>query len=320
MKNKKTIIISGGSGFLGRHLGLKIDKNKYHVVLCSRNNTLNRYSNFFTDCTSAPMDVSNFNNVNEIVKRFKPDHIIHAAATKFVDTSISFPNECLDINVLGSQNIARSAMQNNVKSVIGISTDKATPPASTIYGLSKSIMEHLFFNLSKSSKTKFICVRFGNIAWSSGSVLPIWESMFNKQNKIITTGFEMKRFIFSVQEAAELVLRCLDNYRSLNGKIVSQEMKCVKIENLLKVFAKEYNCKWIKGKKRPGDQLNEILIGNTELNKTDIVKINNIKHYIIDYHKGSSSKLKKEISTLYAKECSDPEIKKLILNKPKVVL
>ena len=99
MKNKKTIVITGGSGFLGRHLGLQIDKKKYNVILCSRNNTFNRYSNFFTDCVSAPMDITNYKNVNEIINRFKPDYIIHAAATKFVDTSISFPNECLDINV-----------------------------------------------------------------------------------------------------------------------------------------------------------------------------------------------------------------------------
>lgn len=320
MYKKKNILITGGSGFLGRHLAKQIDKKKFNIILCSRNNTLNRYSNFFTNCLSAPLDISNFNNVNEIFNRFKPDYVIHAAATKFVDTSITYPNECIDINVIGSQNIARSAIQNNVKSVIGISTDKATPPASTIYGLSKSIMEHLFFNLSKSSKTKFTCVRFGNIAWSSGSVLPIWESMIKKKNKITTTGFEMKRFIFSVQDASELVLRCLNNYKSLNGKIVSQDMKYVKIGNLLKVFAKEYKCKWIKGHKRPGDQINEILIGNSEINKTDIVKINNIKHYIIDYHKENYSKLNQEISTINTKEYNDLEIKKLILNKPEVVL
>src|SRR6185312_15679480 len=119
--------------------------------------------------------------------------------------------ECVDINVVGSQNVARVAVDRGVGVVLGISTDKASPPIRNLYGLSKSVMERTFCYLDASSSTRFACVRYGNVAWSTGSVLPIWSKMLKDRGIIGTTGPEMRRFFFTVDDAVGLVLTALDN-------------------------------------------------------------------------------------------------------------
>jgi UDP-glucose 4-epimerase len=128
----KKILITGGSGFLGRNLAQSL-KSNYKVYLGSRNNKNNFYASKITDCESLPLDVSNINSVRDVINTVKPDIIIHAAATKFVDLSEKYPMETIDVNVVGSQNIARVSIECGVEYVIGISTDKAAPPIRNIY-------------------------------------------------------------------------------------------------------------------------------------------------------------------------------------------
>ena len=176
---RKKILITGGSGYLGRNLAKSL-KNKYRIYLGSRNNLRNNLAMNETGCEVFPLDVANIDSVADAVNYVKPDIIIHAAATKFVDLSEKYPLECHDVNIVGSANIARVAIDKNIKGVIGISTDKASPPVKNIYGMSKAVMEKLFLSLSNNHKTKFTCVRYGNVTWSTGSVLPIWSKMFKK--------------------------------------------------------------------------------------------------------------------------------------------
>ena len=180
---KKNLLITGGSGFLGTNLAMKL-RNKYNVFLASRNQRRNYEASQKTLCESIPLDVSNINSIRDVFAYSKPNIVVHAAATKFVDISEKFPFECSDVNILGSSNIARVAVEKGVKTVIGISTDKATQPIKNFYGFSKATMEKLFLASNSNSKTNFLCVRYGNVAWSTGSVFPIWHEMFSK-NKII---------------------------------------------------------------------------------------------------------------------------------------
>ena len=181
---KKNLLITGGSGYLGVNLALAL-KKKYNVFLGSRNQKRNYDASKYSGCEAIPLDVTNINSIRDAVIYCRPDIIIHAAATKFVDISEKFPFECSDVNILGSTNLARVAIERNVKTVIGISTDKATQPLKNFYGFSKAAMEKLFLNANNNSKTNFLCVRYGNVAWSTGSVLPIWKSMFEKNKKIL---------------------------------------------------------------------------------------------------------------------------------------
>ena len=134
----------------------------------------------FAGVKCMPMDVSNIESVRDAFVEFRPDVVVHAAATKFVDLSERQPMECVDINVTGSQNVARVAVERGVKKVVGVSTDKAAPPIRNIYGLSKSMMERMYCSMDSKADTRFACVRYGNVAWSTGSVLPIWTQQFKE--------------------------------------------------------------------------------------------------------------------------------------------
>ena len=152
---KKNLLITGGSGYLGVNLALSL-KTKYNVFLGSRNQKRNREAHKLTNCKDIPLDVSNINSIRDALIYCKPEIIVHAAATKFVDISEEFPFECSDVNILGSSNIARAAIEKKVKTVIGISTDKATQPIKNFYGFSKATMEKLFLNANNNSMTKFL--------------------------------------------------------------------------------------------------------------------------------------------------------------------
>src|ERR1700722_16226249 len=149
----KKILITGGTGFLGRELGRQLKKD-YTVYLTGRNNTQNMWAQRYTGCEVLPMDVSNIESVRDAFNATKPDIVIHAAATKFVDISERQPFEAVDINVLGSQNVARVAIDKNIETVIGISTDKAVPPVRNTYALTKALMERMYCSLSGKENTK----------------------------------------------------------------------------------------------------------------------------------------------------------------------
>ena len=308
---KKKILITGGTGFLGINLAKKFSK-KYTVILSGRNNKLNYIAKNKTRCEVIPLDVSNINSIRDAINYAKPDIIIHAAATKFVDLSEKFPFETIDSNVLGSSNIARVSIDKKIKTVIGISTDKASPPVKNIYGLSKSIMERLFLSSSNQSNTQFSCVRYGNVAWSTGSVLPIWKRMFDKNKTILTTGPYMRRFFFLVSDAVTLVDTALKNIKFLNGKILSREMKSAQMIDIIKTWINIYGGKYSIIGTRSGDRQDEFLIGEEELKHTIEKKINNIKHYVIDFSKTDKNSIKKIVSSSTAEKLSNFDISKIL--------
>ena len=307
----KKILITGGTGYLGRNLAL-FYKKKYKVFIGARNNKQNFLVKNLTNCEVVPLDVSNIESVNDCLNYSKPDIVIHAAATKFVDLSEKFPFECIDINIVGSANIARACINKKIPTVIGVSTDKASPPIKNIYGLSKSCMERLFSSIEPYGKTKFVCVRYGNVTWSTGSVLPIWKQMFNKNKTILTTGPNMRRFFFSVDEAVSLIDQALKLKDKLAGKILSAEMKSSKMIDILKVWIKKFGGNYKIIQTRKGDRLDEYLIGEDELKYAEVLKIKGKKYFVINFNKLSKKPLKKIVSSKDAKKLSQSEIEKII--------
>jgi len=307
----ETVLITGGTGFLGRNLAVRM-KNDYNVILSGRSNSLNDYARKATDCHVVPMDITNMDAVREVLATYKPTVIIHAAATKYVDLAELYPNECITVNVRGSQNIALAAMEMGVKTVIGISTDKAAPPCTGIYSISKSLMEKLFIRLNERAGTKFCCLRFGNIAWSTGSVFPAWKEMIEKENKIKTTGANMRRFIIPVQEAAQIILDALTNIDSVAGSVLTKKMKSVRIGDILPFFVNKYGCSFEQAAPRIGDKIDEIIIGNAELAYTHDISLNNTPYYLINDEKRKTAPLSSSIDTSTAERLSDEEILSLI--------
>lgn len=309
------ILITGGSGFLGTNLALQLSKRN-KIILASRNNYLSQQALNVTGCEISPLDVSNIESVRDVIKKYKPDIVIHTAATKYVDLAEKNPNECIDINVLGSQNIARVSIENNVKILVGISTDKAALPVGNTYSLTKSLMERLFCNLNQYSTTKFVCVRFGNIAWSTGSVFCLWYQMMKSNNLILSTGPQMRRFFFSVDEASKLVMKSIEEIDKLCGKVLSKKMKSAMISDILNRWCEIYNCSWKKTDPRPEDKIDEYLIGKHELKNTYSFKHQDQVYFIIDFHHKYKDCLLEEYSTYNSEKLSDNEITNLIQMKP----
>jgi UDP-N-acetylglucosamine 4,6-dehydratase len=311
------ILITGGNGFLGQNLALKL-KDRYKVSLCSRNNKNNEIAKQNTGCDVFPMDVVNINSVRDVVSEVKPNIIIHAAATKFVDLSEKFPMETVDVNVVGSQNICRVAIENNVDYVIGISTDKACPPIRNIYGMSKGMMEKMFCLMNEKSNTKFSCVRYGNVAWSTGSVLPVWEKMFLKHAKIGTTGPEMRRFFFTVDDAVDLVKKAIENKNSIAGKILSVKMKSAQIQDVLNAWIKKYGGTWEKINPRPGERIDEVLISESELPFCEEFVIDGKIHFLLSQNEKSKNQLQAPINSFNCERLSEDEILNILDSKPKI--
>jgi len=307
----KTVLITGGTGFLGRNLAPAL-KDDYEVVLTGRNNKQNIHAQQVTGCRVLPMDVANIEAVRDTFTETKPDVVIHAAATKFVDLAEKQPMECVDVNVTGSQNVARVAVEKGVDVVLGISTDKAAPPVRNTYGLSKAMMERVFCSMNGKTKTKFAAVRYGNVAWSTGSVLPIWKKMFEDTNVIKTTGPEMRRFFFSVDEAVKLVLTALEQIDTIQGKVLSRYMKAAQIQDLLETWTGDKGGSWERMEGRPGEREDEFLIGDIELPYAREIEYDGVKHYIISFNEKSDVPLEFGLSSANTERLSQDEMLHLI--------
>jgi FlaA1/EpsC-like NDP-sugar epimerase len=310
------ILITGGTGFLGKRLAKKLKVEGHEVVITGRNNKQLLLASNFSGCESLAMDVSNIESVRDITTQTLPEIIIHAAATKFVDISEKQPMEAIDVNVAGSQNIARVAIEKGVSGVIGISTDKASPPVRNTYGLTKALMERLFYAMDNKSNTKFMCVRYGNVAWSTGSVLCIWKKMLEETGVIGTAGPEMYRFFFTVDEAVDLVKVAFDNLEEFRGKILSKKMKAAQMSEILRVWTQYSGGKFEKIKGRPGERIEEFLFGEIELPFTKEIVLNKKSHYLISFNENVENPVESILSSTNTELLTDKEILDIVLNPP----
>jgi FlaA1/EpsC-like NDP-sugar epimerase len=173
-------------------------------------------------------------------------------------------------------------------------------------------MEKMFCLMDGKTDTKFSCVRYGNVAWSTGSVLPVWKDMWEKNKLITTTGPEMRRFFFTVNEAVDLVIAAIDLEDHIHGKILSREMKSAQIGDILRVWVSKWGGKYESGVPRPGDRLDEYLINESEIPFCEEILINNIKHYIISPNEKSTNPIKTTVHSGNVARLTDEEIIKLL--------
>ena len=311
----RTILITGGTGFLGRHLGMFFGREN-RVVLAARNNAQNALAGKLTGCEVLPLDVTNIEAIRDVFTEVKPDVVIHAAATKYVDLSEKYPMECLDVNVAGSQNIVRVSLEKGVDTLIGMSTDKAAPPVANTYGLTKALMERVFCAMNGKSATKIACVRHGNIAWSTGSFLPIWKKMHEDDGEIGSTGPDMTRYLSTVDEAVELVATAIQNIDEDQGSVLSREMKAVKIRNMLETWIKLKGGSWHQIEGRPGERPDEYLMGMPELLYTRQSTFNDAVHYVTRFDKPVDEPLAQIRCSADAEHMSEAEMADIIENAP----
>jgi UDP-N-acetylglucosamine 4,6-dehydratase/5-epimerase len=316
----KKILITGGTGFLGRRLGKSFRENGDEVVLTGRNHDQNRFAKDFSGCEVLPSDVGNIESVRDVFAEFKPEIVIHAAASKYVDTAESNPMECLDVNVTGSQNVARVAVANNVKTLVGISTDKTAPPISNTYGLTKALMERVYCAMNGKTETKFVCVRFGNMPWSTGSVFPIWTRMSQNGGVIQSTGSHMTRLFTLADEAVKLVTTAINHIDEVQGDVLCRTMKAGLISDFLDVWTNRKGGSWVKIEPRPGERDYEHLIGEAELPYTTEILLDGVKHYLITPNRLAKNPMTEIVSSVNAERFNEDEIWEIINNPPQDII
>ena len=193
------------------------------------------------------------------------DYIFHAAALKQVPSCEFFPTEAVKTNVIGTENVLTAAIEEGVKSVICLSTDKAAYPVNAM-GTSKAMMEKVVVAKSRTTRTtKICCTRYGNVMCSRGSVIPLWIDQIKAGNPITITDGSMTRFIMSLEEAVDLVLFAFEHGEP--GDILVQKAPACTIqtqaEAVCELFGGDKNNIKIIGI-RHGEKMYETLLTNEE--------------------------------------------------------
>jgi len=241
MFRKSSLLITGGTGSFGnavldKFLNTDIseirilsrDEKKQHDMRVAYNNPKIK---FFIG------DVRDRDSIKSAVKDV--DYIFHAAALKQVPSCEFFPIEAVKTNVLGTDNVLSVAIENNVKKVICLSTDKAVYPINAM-GTSKAMMEKVFVAKSRTSDSTVICgTRYGNVMASRGSVIPHFYHQIKSGNDITVTDPNMTRFMMTLDDAVNLVLYAFENGNS--GDIFVQKSPSITIGELASTMKKIYN-------------------------------------------------------------------------------
>jgi len=189
------------------------------------------------------------------------DYVVHAAATKIVPTAEYNPFECVKTNVIGAMNVIDACIDNKVKGVVALSTDKASSPIN-LYGATKLASDKLFVAgnaYSGEHGTKFSVVRYGNVMGSRGSVIPFFMSMRDK-GVLPITDERMTRFMISLEEGVGLVWKAFEDM--VGGEIYVKKIPSIKITQLARVIAPDCRQEFIGI--RPGEKLHEQMIGEDE--------------------------------------------------------
>lgn len=198
------------------------------------------------------------------------DIVIHSAALKIVPTAEYNPIEAVQTNVIGAQNVIRAAISQKAKRVIALSTDKCCNPTN-LYGATKLCAERLFsaaHNLGGSGGPLFSVVRYGNVVGSRGSVVPYFAKLAAAGNTLPITHPGMTRFIITLPQAVEFVLKCLHLMKG--NEIFIPRIPSIKIMDLAKAVWAEYQtdtCQVEIVGIRPGEKLHEVLLSVDEAPK-----------------------------------------------------
>ena len=266
MFKNKTLLITGGTGSFGNAVLNKfIDSNINEIRIFSRDekkqdDMRRKFQNdkikFFIG------DVRDESSIDQAMKGV--DFVFHAAALKQVPSCEFYPMEAVKTNIIGTENMLNSAINNNVEKVICLSTDKAVYPINAM-GVSKSLMEKVFVAKSRvSSKIKIIGTRYGNVMASRGSVIPLFYNQIKDNKPITITDSNMTRFMMSLNNAVELVLYAFQNGNT--GDIFVQKAPSTTIGELADTMKTIYNSN-TKIKNigiRHGEKIHETLLSQEE--------------------------------------------------------
>jgi len=266
----KRILITGGTGSLGKALIKKLKEINCQLIVYSRDEGKQALS-FGNDPSIIRVigDIRDFKKLDVTMKRHKPDYVIHTGALKRIDDMEFYPDECVKTNIIGSENVAIASQNNDIKKCILISTDKACQPIN-VYGSSKFIAERIFTNYDyNSDSTIFASVRYGNVIASRGSFIPLWVDLISQGKNIQVTSMECTRFLFTLNDAVDTVLNSL--YFAQGGEVFIPKINSFKMKNVIeaiKIISNLDSIEYDIVGMRPGEKFHEDMVCKTELEFT----------------------------------------------------
>jgi FlaA1/EpsC-like NDP-sugar epimerase len=279
----KTILITGGTGSMGQTLVRRIlsgesgtpkkvvimsrDEAKQHEMRMSYLHKLVAtaevvYRNFMNVLEFRIGDVRDYASVCSSVKNV--DIVINAAALKQVPTCEYFPSQAVLTNCIGASNIVRAIEENGypVETVVGVSTDKACKPVN-VMGMTKSLQERIFTSANiLNPKTRFICVRYGNVIASRGSVVPLFLEQIRSGGPVTVTVRKMTRFLLSLEQAVDTVFEALRSAK--RGETYVPNAPSATVFNLAKALIGTSGVKIVETGIRPGEKMHEIMVSEEE--------------------------------------------------------
>lgn len=274
LKGKK-ILITGGTGSFGstmlKHL-LKFDIDEIRVF--SRDEK--KQEDLRIQLASSKVnfvvgDVREFNSINNAMHGI--DYVFQAAALKQVPSCEFYPMQAIRTNILGSENVLESAIQNKIKKLVVLSTDKAVYPINTM-GMTKALMEKLAISKARDprlleNKGIFTATRYGNVMASRGSIIPLFVKQAKENMPMTITDPDMTRFMMSLPQSVDLVLHAFGNGQP--GDIFVQKAPAATIltlaETIREMFKSSSEIKIIGP--RHGEKLYEVLCGTEEMAKAE---------------------------------------------------
>ena len=272
-----TVLITGGSGTLGRALALQMLKNGEYskIVIFSRDEAsqvrMAMESGYKSDRIAYCLgDVNDKESLVRAVERFKVNKIIHTAAVKHVPLAEKQPSEAIATNVTGSKNVLQVALEHGISRVVLVSTDKAAQPHN-VYGLTKALMERLMPEYDGLGKLTVNVVRFGNLLGSRGSVLELFLRRIKTEGKVILTDPAMTRFFLRISQAAGVTLHALSHPQS--GVVFIPQMRAARMGDVVKAVFEYANVApniQVIGS-RPGEKIHELILGPDEMLKSALL-------------------------------------------------
>jgi len=267
--NGKTILLIGGTGSFGKKfVEVCLKKCRPKVIRIYSRDELKQseMSQHYGKTEKLRFFIGDVRDKNRLDRAMHGvDMVVHAAALKQVPSCEYNPFEAVKTNILGAQNVIDTAIDNKVKKVMALSTDKAVNPIN-LYGATKLCAEKIFIqgnSYAGADPTIFSCARYGNVIGSRGSVIPVFEKQ-KKTGRITITDKRMTRFWITLEQGIDFVLKCIDVMKG--GEVFVPKIPSMKIVDLANLIAPGCAIKDVGI--RPGEKINEVLVTEDESRHT----------------------------------------------------
>ncbi|WCR28433.1 polysaccharide biosynthesis protein [Paenibacillus thiaminolyticus] len=266
-----TILITGGTGSWGVELVKQLlVKEPKEIRIFSRNESLQVHMRRQFGDSRLRFVIGDIRDRAELAMACSGvDEVYHLAALKHVPICEEQPESALKTNVIGTQNVIEAAIENSVRKVMYVSTDKAANPAN-IYGMTKAIGEKLILCANGRSDTRFVSFRSGNVIGTTGSVVPLFIQQLKEGRDLRVTAPGMTRFFLTVEDAVQILVTAMEN--SLGGEIFVPKMGACRITALAQALINHSNSKHAKIHYvgiRSGERLHETLITESESSRVN---------------------------------------------------